>query len=97
MGLREWLGLGGGTPEAVSPVRIEGYAFARAWTCGTCQQQMRIRVRQDRAEGPSNYETYPPRHPKHGHSVRPSGDLNWNGLAEERGWTTNPVCCPTCK
>ncbi len=97
MNLRAMFGFG--PPAAAKDaVRVEGYAFARAWTCESCQQQMRIRVREDRADGPSNYETYPPRHPKHGHSVRPSGELTWNGLAEERGWRVAPVIqCPTCQ
>lgn len=32
-----------------------------------------------------------------GHSIVPSETLNWNGLAEERGWTTAPVRCPACQ
>ncbi len=56
-----------------------------------------IRSRTDRAEGPSNFDrtrqdvTRP-------ETKQQPGELNWEGLAEERGWTTRfAVMCPACK
>jgi uncharacterized CHY-type Zn-finger protein len=33
-----------------------------------------------------------------GHSILPSGQLNWLGMLEERNWITTPtIVCPACK
>lgn len=82
---------------------LTGFTFSAEWTCeGACAQnlqptKLRIRARQDRAAGPSNFEAYPKRHRFAGTSKLPSHELTWNGLAEERGWQTTPkVLCPAC-
>jgi hypothetical protein len=67
------------------------FEYRRVWTC-PCGAQLRIRAREARADGPSNFRMGPG-----GHAVLPSSDLTWNGLAEERGWQTDPVCCPACQ
>lgn len=73
---------------------IPGFDHARAFTCATCASNeeqsaasIRVRSREPRAEGASNYAP-----------GVPSGDLNWLGLLEERGWRTSPhVVCPACQ
>lgn len=83
--------------------------YSREWFCqnklpdGTvCGARLAIRAKDDREDGKSNYiGVYPPNHPdirKRGHSVVPTGMLNWNGMAEERGWIVEPeVKCPACQ
>ena len=77
---------------------ITGLDFSRAWVC-PCGATLRQRARDDRGEGPSNYQgVYPAGHKDAGHSVVPHGDLNWRGLAEEVGWVVDPtVICPACQ
>lgn len=72
--------------------------FLHTWTC-SCGAALRIRCRVDRHEGPSNFVVWPVESddPKYGHSMIPAMALNWNGLAEERGWRTNPIQCPNCQ
>lgn len=74
--------------------------FSRSWLCAFCGAQMRIRAREDRQGGPSNFTAYPPNYPiekLRGHATLGSEFLTWNGLAEERGWQTTPkVKCPAC-
>lgn len=83
--------------------------YSKEWFCacklhdGTvCGARLAIRADKDRDNEKSNFVgVYPPNHPDvrlRGHSIVPSGMLNWNGLAEERGWTVEPeVICPACK
>jgi hypothetical protein len=68
----------------------------RTFVCD-CNATMRIRSRDARDDGPSNFVAFPPAHPRKGHAQQPSGVLNWAGLAEERGWKTDPVQCPACQ
>lgn len=72
------------------------FEFKRVWTCG-CGAQLKVRARDDRADGPSNFVPYPGGHPLFGHSMVKSALLTWNGLAEERGWKTEPIACPACQ
>jgi hypothetical protein len=77
---------------------IRGFDHSHEWTCGgpvkhsgmtvgLCGAVLRIRSRDQRKDGPSNYVL-----------GRPAAELNWNGLAEERGWDPGaPVLCPACR
>lgn len=89
------------TPLTSEEVRdyAEKFKFVRTFTCGmkTCTAQLRLRCRENRGDGPSNFVPYPPNHKSAGHSQIPSALLNWNGLVEERGWTSDPVRCPACQ
>lgn len=70
--------------------------FRREWECA-CGATLKIRAEEDRQEGHSNYVPFPSGHPLEGHSQIRTISLNWNGLAEERGWGTDPVKCPACR
>jgi hypothetical protein len=72
------------------------FEFQRIWTC-RCGAQLKIRAREDRSSGPSNFTAYPKGHLRAGHATLPSLALTWAGLAEERGWQTDPVRCPACQ
>lgn len=67
---------------------------------------IKIRSAKPRDEGPSNFQgVFTPELCKTlgvplryvGHSIVPSGELNWKGLLEERNWSVDPVKCPACK
>ena len=78
----------------------QGFKFVRLWTC-RCGANLRIRDKKDRKGGPSNFIPFPPEHPRlAGHSMLPSEHLNWNGMAEERGWKMQDegdgITCPAC-
>lgn len=71
--------------------------FVRQWTCG-CGAVLRIRAKDDRRDGPSNFEPFPAWHRRAGHSKVPSAELTWSGLAAERGWRVERfVECPACQ
>lgn len=83
------------TPEEARAA-ARRYEFVRLWECH-CGARLKIRSREDRSSGPSNFDPYLPGHPRAGHSRLPSGALTWDGLAEERGWKTTPrTICPAC-
>lgn len=96
MGLLDWVK--GKSGKVSLPIRKEvarelgGFDYKSTWTCYKCLSNLRIRARVDRADGPSNFVALP-----NGHSKLPAHELNWNGLAEERGWLTDPPTCPKCK
>lgn len=85
--------------SAAEPVRtLEPFAHARSFQC-TCGSTLTVRTRTPRAEGPSNFIVdINPKHRSFGHSLIPSGRLNWEGLREERGWERDGdlVVCPAC-
>lgn len=82
------------TPDEVRDVAA-GMQYRAEWHC-PCGANLRIRARDSRRTGPSNFVVFPENHPRAGHSQIASSQLNWNGLAEERGWGTDPVKCPAC-
>lgn len=86
------------TPEEVRIVGKE-FRYGRIWRCSgrDCKAELKIKAKANRANGPSNFVPYPVGHKLAGHSQVPTMDLTWNGLAEERGWLTNPVVCPACR
>lgn len=81
-----------------------GFDYAHAWTCSTCRpteahpipMMLRIRCRENRPDGPSNYVVDADGSRRSGHATVPTHQLTWNGMAEERGWSTDPVRCPAC-
>ncbi len=81
-------------PLTPQEARDSGRAFAyqRDWVC-RCGARLRIRAREDRDGGASNFESHLTRG---GHATRASHELTWDGLAAERGWRTDPVTCPAC-
>lgn len=90
-----------GTPLTPEEARHAARTFShrRTWVC-RCGATLTVRARDSRADGPSNYQVCPPDFPivrMRGHSLLPSGDLTWNGLAAERGWESDPVRCPACQ
>lgn len=100
------------SPEVVEDVKKAGkLQFVKEWTCTFCLNdlplKLRISSRIDRDHGPSNFAgVYPEGHPVErlrGHSILPSSQLNWAGLAEERGWKiiktdfVDEVICPPCQ
>lgn len=68
----------------------------REWVC-ECGSALRIRSKDPHPDGISNFVPYPNEHKLGGHSQIPPIFLTWNGLAEERGWKTDPVQCPACQ
>jgi hypothetical protein len=85
--------------SAAEPVRtLEPFGHARTWQC-VCSSKLTVKSRKARAEGPSNFIVdINPKHQTFGHSLVPSGRLNWEGLREERGWERDGdvVTCPAC-
>jgi hypothetical protein len=78
---------------------IKGFVHTAQWTC-SCGAQLRIRARDDRASGPSNYKGDFPSGPLIGQDIVPHHELNWNGLAHKNGWKTAPnvpAQCPACQ
>lgn len=75
-----------------------GFKFRAEWTC-PCGKQLKIRARQDRFHGPSNFRVdMNPKSRTFGHATLPSDKLTWNGLAAERGWIVDGgVKCPECQ
>ncbi len=71
------------------------FLFAHEWICA-CGATLRIRSKEDRSTGPSNFVAFPAGHKLAGHSQVPSGGLTWDGMAEERGWQTRGTKCPAC-
>jgi hypothetical protein len=89
------------TKTPIAPAEVEALKatmkYVRTFVCG-CGATLRIRARDARQDGPSNFRVYPPAHPRAGHSQVPAEFLNWAGLAEERGWKTSPdITCPACQ
>lgn len=98
--------------RTVNGREIAPFDFGYEWTCQSLVCDTRenpsaegeraparlfIRSRADRAEGPSNYDASRQNIARPDLKQQPS-ELNWNGLAEERGWTTAPVVmCPACQ
>lgn len=66
------------------------FKFVKIWTC-PCGAQLKIRAKDNRENGDSNFAV-----DTHGKATLEHGELNWNGLAEEKGWHVNPVKCPAC-
>ena len=92
-----------GVPAAVVPLTLteareaaRTFGFRRLWICA-CGATLTIRAKEDRPEGPTNFRPYPPTHRSAGHTQVASTFLTWNGLAEERGWLSDPVRCPACR
>jgi hypothetical protein len=78
---------------------IKGFTHTGQWTCA-CGAQLRIRARDDRESGPSNYRGDFPSGPLVGQDIVPHHELNWNGLAHKNGWKTSPgvpAQCPACQ
>lgn len=86
------------TPLTPAEARSAGstFLYRREWQCA-CGAQLRIRTREERADGPSNFHPYPAGHKLAGHSRLPANELTWAGLAVERGWRVEPVRCPACQ
>lgn len=94
--------------EARAAAVTGGFKFVRTWHC-RCGATLRLRRRTNLPDGPSNYRgvhtvesVRANRLPAAlvGHSVTPTPDLNWNGLAEERGWRVDAQVgaeCPACQ
>lgn len=71
---------------------------SRTWQCG-CGAKLTIRSHTKRREGGSNFTVdINPKNSTFGHSMVPSGQLNWEGLRAERGWERDGdvVTCPAC-
>jgi hypothetical protein len=85
--------------SAAEPVRtLEPFGYARTWQC-TCGAKLTLKSRKARAEGPSNFIVdINPKNSTFGHSLVPSGRLNWEGLREERGYERDGdvVKCIAC-
>jgi len=72
---------------------IEPLKYLKVWKC-SCGIELKIRARAPRSESESNWQGVN----ELGHSKLKSSDLNWNGLANERGWEVEPeVKCPACQ
>lgn len=84
------------TPQETRDAAVT-FQFWREWACSRCHARLKIRTRAPREDGPSNFVMYPKGHLLAGHSQVPADQLNWNGLAEEREWKTDPVVCPACR
>lgn len=99
-------------PEKLESIK-EGMRYSRTWVCSTpvhylangsvrkSPVKLKITGIKDRENGPSNFKgVFPAFYPIErfrGHSIVPSGELNWNGIAEERGWQVEPiVLCSIC-
>lgn len=90
--------------ESVEEVLGKSMRYRAKWTCtGPCALReegpncLKIRCKDDRPSGVSNFVVdRDPKSPRFGHATLQSHLLNWNGMAEERGWETNPVMCPNC-
>lgn len=85
------------TPLTPEEARERGSVMRhqREWEC-SCGAKLRIRARDSRSEGASNFVPFPKGHKYVGHSQIPTTFLSWNGMAVERGWSTDPVKCPAC-
>jgi hypothetical protein len=82
-------------PSELPEVR-RSFSYAKHWRC-PCGANLHIRSRDPRADGPSNFAGVKLGRLKQAHSVVPADQLNWDGLAHERGWETNPTRCPACQ
>lgn len=85
----------------------QGLVFVKEFYCG-CGNRIKISADKDRGDGPSNFKGVHTVKTLNeykitdmiyvGHSILPSGDLNWLGMLEERNWITHPtITCPACK
>ena len=83
-------------PKEVVEGISKPFQYVKVWTC-RCGAELKIRAREDRSNGPSNFVAYGIESLRKGHSKIKSSDLTWDGLAEERGWKTQPVECPACQ
>lgn len=83
------------TPEEARE-RGDAMQYRREWQCA-CGTQLKIRAREPHFDGPSNFVPYPVGHNLAGHSQLQPRFLTWNGMAEERGWKTDPIQCPACQ
>lgn len=85
--------------SAADPSRtLAPFGYSRGWQC-TCGSKLTIKLRTDRANGPSNFIVdINPKNRTFGHGLIPPGRLNWEGLREERGWERDGdgVTCPAC-
>lgn len=80
--------------------------FVKVFECA-CGNKIKITADKDRGDGVSNFKGVHTvktlREYKIdnmifiGHSILPSGDLNWLGMLEERSWLVVPITCPACK
>jgi len=90
------------TPETLK----QGLTFVKQFSCVECGNQIKLTCDKDRGDGPSNFEGVHTVQTLEkykisdmiyiGHSIVPSGSLNWLGLLEERSWKVNPIKCPAC-
>jgi hypothetical protein len=84
---------GGITEVPKGSAKKFGMRYSRIFKCA-CGTQMVIHAADPRDDLPSNFEGVKPT----GHSNVPAHALNWKGLAEERGWKTDPkIVCPACQ
>lgn len=102
MGLWDRLRPSGTIKTPLTPAEVEQMAptlpFVRDWFCVKCNSRLRIRSEANREDGPSNFVMHPPGHPLAGHATLSSGELTWNGMAEERGWhVRGKTVCPACR
>lgn len=73
-------------------VAAKKYKYVKQWNC-QCGAQLRIKSTTSRDEGASNFVPT-----RSGHATLPSGELNWAGLANERGWKPEQDrMCPACQ
>lgn len=73
-------------------VAAKKYKYAKTWTC-QCGSQLKIKSSLSRTEDASNFVPT-----RSGHATLPSAELNWAGLAEERGWKPDKEgMCPACQ
>lgn len=96
-------------PQELLEAAKSRHPFNFIWKCVSCSAQITIRSQKSRGSETSNFQgVYTPElcaklnvHRRFiGHSIVPSGDLNWNGLLEERNWIhlgDNKAKCPACQ
>jgi hypothetical protein len=98
------------TTEQAEPMR-GGFRFRRSWMCTTlvddetnpgqrrpCGATLTVSSEHDHADGPSNFVVHRFGKSK-GHSKLDQGELNWEGLRQERGWLRDgdSIQCPACQ
>ena len=82
------------TPEETRTV--QGFDHRREWKC-FCGNRLAIRSRDPHLDEPSNARFRPATVTGEMHATLQPNQLTWKGLAEERGWKTDPVTCPACQ
>lgn len=73
-------------------VAAKKFKYVKQWNC-QCGAQLRIKSTTSRTEDASNFVPT-----RSGHATLPSSELNWAGLANERGWKPEQDrMCPACQ